>query len=104
MNRIGRQSKFPFGSHPAMTVNAMSSMIGHAPIETLNDTACDISFANGHIIIKSNETEGNETILKHSFKSISLALRDSYEKSLLVYISNLDISESRKNTDYSFSK
>jgi len=98
LNRIGRRSKFPFGSRPATTVNAATSIIGHAPMESINDTACDISFADGYLIVKSNETEGKETILKHSLRSISMSVRDSYENTLFVYISNLDISERRKNT------
>ena len=76
----------------------MSSMIGQAPMETINDTNCNVSIEDDHFLAKSNETETPSLIFKHSLKSISMAVRDCYEKSLVVYISNLDISEKKRNT------
>ena len=76
----------------------MSSIIGQAPMETINDTNCNVSIEDDHFFAKSNETETPSVILKHSLKSISMAVRDCYEKSLVVYISNLDISEKKRNT------
>ena len=98
MTRTGRSSSYPFGSKPAATVNEMSSIIGQAPMETINDTNCNVSIEDDHFLAKSNETETPSLIFKHSLKSISMAVRDCYEKSLVVYISNLDISEKKRNT------
>ena len=106
MKRIGRQSSFPFGTKPAAIVNEMTSIVGHAPMEAINDSNCDVSIENEHFLAKSNEissensepTSPDNVILRHSLKSISMAVRDPYEKSLVVYISNLDISEKKRNT------
>jgi len=106
LKRIGRQSSFPFGTKPAAIVNEMTSIVGHAPMEAINDSNCDVSIENGHFLAKSNEisfensepTSPDNVILRHSLKSISMAVRDPYEKSLVVYISNLDISEKKRNT------
>ena len=76
----------------------MTSIIGQAPMETINDTNCNVSIEDGHFLAKSNETETPNVIFKHSLKSISMAVRDVHEKSLVVYISNLDISEKKRNT------
>ena len=76
----------------------MTSIIGQAPMEKINDTNCNISIEDDHFLAKSNETETPSLIFKHSLKSISMAVRDCYEKSLVVYISNLDISEKKRNT------
>jgi len=100
LKRIGRQSSFPFGTKPAAIVNEMTSIVGHAPMEAINDSNCDVSIENDHFLAKSNEisSENSGVILRHSLKSISMAVRDPYEKSLVVYISNLDISEKKRNT------
>ena len=82
----------------------MTSVVGQAPMESTNDTNCDVSIEDGHFLAKSNEISRNSEnfenspILRHSLKSISMAVRDPYEKSLVVYISNLDISEKKRNT------
>ena len=76
----------------------MISIIGQSPMEKINDTNCNISIEDGHFFAKSNETVTPTILFKHSLKSISMAVRDCYEKSLVVYISNLDISEKKRNT------
>jgi len=76
----------------------MISIIGQAPMEKINDTDCNISIKDDQFLAKSSETGTPTVLLKHSLKSISMAARDCYEKSLVVYISNLDISEKKRNT------
>ena len=99
--RYGRSTSFPFGEKSPSEVNKLSSYIAQAPIEATNDQRCTYTVTDKSIQIFSTELGNNNNkfpFLKHSLKSISTTVRSPHDKSFVVYISNLDISERRQNT------